>query len=58
MATNDVRFLTRAEFEAHGARVCIHDGAQLGDPSRTRRYSEEQYLKSPAEMARTVSGCA
>jgi DNA polymerase-3 subunit alpha len=51
VATNDVRFLTRAEFEAHEARVCIHDGAQLGDPSRARRYSEEQYLKSPAEMA-------
>jgi DNA polymerase III subunit alpha len=51
VATNDVRFLTRAEFEAHEARVCIHDGAQLGDSSRKRRYSEEQYLKSPAEMA-------
>jgi DNA polymerase III subunit alpha len=51
VATNDVRFLTRAEFEAHEARVCIHDGAQLADPSRTRRYSEEQYLKTPAEMA-------
>ncbi len=50
LATNDVRFLTRAEFEAHEARVCIHDGAHLADPSRTRRYSEEQYLKSPAEM--------
>jgi DNA polymerase-3 subunit alpha len=51
VATNDVRFLARAEFEAHEARVCIHDGAQLGDSSRRRRYSEEQYLKSPAEMA-------
>jgi DNA polymerase-3 subunit alpha len=51
LATNDVRFLTRAEFEAHEARVCIHDGALLADPSRPRRYSEEQYLKSPAEMA-------
>jgi DNA polymerase-3 subunit alpha len=50
VATNDVRFLTRAEFEAHEARVCIHDGAQLADPSRVRRYSEEQYLKTPAEM--------
>jgi DNA polymerase III subunit alpha len=55
VATNDVRFLTRAEFEAHEARVCIHDGAQLGDPSRARRYSEEQYLKSPAEMAELFS---
>jgi DNA polymerase-3 subunit alpha len=51
VATNDVRFLTRAEFEAHEARVCIHDGAQLADTGRPRRYSEEQYLKSPAEMA-------
>jgi DNA polymerase-3 subunit alpha len=52
VATNDVRFLTRAEFEAHEARVCIREGAQLADPSRPRRYSEEQYLKTPAEMSR------
>jgi DNA polymerase-3 subunit alpha len=51
VATNDVRFLTRAEFEAHEARVCIHDGEQLGSAARAHRYSEEQYLKSPAEMA-------
>jgi len=51
VATNDVRFLTRPEFEAHEARVCIHDGALLADASRARRYSEEQYLKTPAEMA-------
>jgi DNA polymerase-3 subunit alpha len=51
VATNDVRFLTRAEFDAHEARVCIHDGAQLADANRPRRYSEEQYLKTPAEMA-------
>ena len=51
VATNDVRFLARADFEAHEARVCIHDGAQLGDPGRPRRYTEEQYLKTPAEMA-------
>jgi DNA polymerase-3 subunit alpha len=51
LATNDVRFLTRADFEAHEARVCIHEGAQLADSSRARRYTEEQYLKSPAEMA-------
>ena len=51
VASNDVRFLQRADFEAHEARVCIHDGALLAEPSRVRRYSEEQYLKSPAEMA-------
>jgi DNA polymerase-3 subunit alpha len=52
VATNDVRFLARTEFEAHEARVCIREGAQLADASRRRRYSEEQYLKSPAEMAK------
>jgi len=50
VATHDVRFLTRAEFEAHEARVCIREGAQLHDASRRRRYSEEQYLKTPEEM--------
>ncbi len=35
LATNDVRFLTRAEFEAHEARVCIHDGAC--SPTRAAR---------------------
>ncbi|MBF8292283.1 MAG: dnaE, partial [Steroidobacteraceae bacterium] len=39
------------EFEAHEARVCIHDGTRLDDPGRPRRYTPEQYLKSPAEMA-------
>jgi DNA polymerase-3 subunit alpha len=51
VATNDVRFLTRTEFDAHEARVCIHDGALLVDTHRPRRYSEEQYLKTPDEMA-------
>ena len=51
VATNDVRFLSRADFEAHEARVCIHDGALLGDAGRQRRYSEEQYLKTGDEMA-------
>src|SRR5690606_15606996 len=29
VATNDVRFLRRGEFEAHEARVCIQDGRTL-----------------------------
>ncbi len=52
VATNDVRFLGRDEFEAHEARVCIHEGALLADPARPRRYSEQQYLRSPDEMAK------
>ena len=52
VATNDVRFLKSADFESHEARVCIHDGAQLADPARVRRYTAQQYLRSPQEMAR------
>ncbi len=52
VATNDVRFLRRDDFEAHEARVCIQEGTLLADPTRPRRYSEEQYLRSPDEMAK------
>ncbi|MCB1644496.1 MAG: DNA polymerase III subunit alpha [Pseudomonadales bacterium] len=50
VATNDVRFIDKEEFEAHEVRVCIHEGRTLDDPRRVRRYSEEQYLKTSAEM--------
>ncbi|MEO7934856.1 MAG: DNA polymerase III subunit alpha, partial [Dokdonella sp.] len=50
VASNDVRFLDRDDFEAHEARVCIHDGRVLADPKRPRSYSAEQYLKTPAQM--------
>ncbi len=51
VASNDVRFLKRDDFEAHEARVCIHQGRVLADPKRPRDYSDQQYLKSPGEMA-------
>ncbi len=55
VATNDVHFLERDEFEAHEARVCIHDGRTLDDPRRPRRHSEQQYLRSPQEMQELFS---
>ena len=51
IASNDVRFLAREDFEAHEARVCIATGRVLDDPKRPRDYSPEQYLKSAEEMA-------
>src|SRR5699024_4585603 len=51
VATNDVRFLLQEDFEAHETRVCIGEGRALDDPRRQRVYSEQQYLKSAAEMA-------
>jgi DNA polymerase III subunit alpha len=52
VATNDVRFIRREDFESHEARVCIHDGRLLDDATRPRRYTEQQYLRSPAEMTK------
>ncbi len=51
VATNDVRFLRREDFAAHEARVCIQEGYTLADPRRPRPYSEQQYLRTPEEMA-------
>ena len=51
LASNDVRFLKQDDFDAHEARVCINQGRVLADPKRPRDYSDQQYLKTPAEMA-------
>ncbi|HEY5807946.1 MAG TPA: DNA polymerase III subunit alpha, partial [Povalibacter sp.] len=51
VATNDVRFIRREDFQSHEARVCIHEGLMVDDPKRPRRYTQEQYLKSPQQMA-------
>ena len=50
VATNDPRFITADGFDSHEARVCIHDGYTLGDKTRVKHYSSEQYLRSADEM--------
>jgi DNA polymerase-3 subunit alpha len=52
VATHPVQFLAREDFRAHEARVCIAEGAMLGDPRRPRRFGAEQYFKPQDEMAR------
>jgi DNA polymerase III subunit alpha len=51
VATNPVCFLKQSDFESHEARVCIHDGTLLADAGRARRYTQQQYLRTPQEMA-------
>jgi DNA polymerase-3 subunit alpha len=50
VATNDVRFLRRADFDAHEARTCIAQGWTLDNERRPKLVTAEQYLKSAAEM--------
>lgn len=51
VATNDVCFLKQKDFEAHDVRVCIHDNDTIADQKRPQRYTPQQYLRSPDEMA-------
>jgi DNA polymerase-3 subunit alpha len=55
VATHPVQFIERGDFRAHEARVCIAEGYTLADPRRPRRFTEEQYFKSRAEMAALFS---
>ena len=51
VATNDVRFQNRDDFQSHEARLCIQSGYVLADTRRPKLVTEEQYLKSAQEMA-------
>ncbi|WKJ92054.1 DNA polymerase III subunit alpha [Methylomonas montana] len=51
VATNDVRFIGKNDFDAHEVRVCIHQGRVLDDSRRPKNYTAQQYLRSAEEMA-------
>ncbi|HAS49336.1 MAG TPA: DNA polymerase III subunit alpha, partial [Gammaproteobacteria bacterium] len=50
VATNDVRFIDQEDFDAHEVRVCINERRTLDDSRRPHNYTEQQYLKTAAEM--------
>ena len=51
VATHPVQFTQQDDFKAHEARVCIAEGFVLADKRRPKHFTEQQYFKSPAEMA-------
>ncbi|QDQ28930.1 DNA polymerase III subunit alpha [Chitinimonas arctica] len=51
VATHPIQFFDRDDFKAHEARTCIAEGYVLADKRRPKLYTEEQYFKSPDEMA-------
>jgi DNA polymerase-3 subunit alpha len=53
VATNDVHFLRRSDKPAHNVLTCISTGKRIDDPNALH-YSEELFLKSPAEMDRAL----
>ncbi len=51
VATHPIQFLTREEFTAHEARTCIAEGEILANARRVKRFNDQQYFKTQAEMA-------
>ena len=51
VATNDVQFLHKSDYEAHEARICIAEGGLLDDARRVKNFSNAQFLKNPNEMS-------
>lgn len=50
IATNDVHFVRKEDFEAHHILICLNTGKDIDDDSGMH-YSGHEYLKSPEEMA-------
>lgn len=56
VATNDVRFLNKQDFQTHKIRVAIHDGIVLNSKSKKLcKYSFHQFMKNEKEMRQLFS---
>src|SRR5438045_7947329 len=54
-ATNDLHYVHRHDSEAHDVLLCLQTGARYNDPNRWRFSTQENYLKTPAEMIETFA---
>ena len=50
VATNDVQFINKRDYEAHEARICIAEGGLLDDSRRVKSFSDNQFIKNSKEM--------
>ncbi|MDR1698495.1 MAG: DNA polymerase III subunit alpha, partial [Prevotellaceae bacterium] len=50
VATNDVHFVEEEHAEAHDRLICLSTSKDLDDPRRMR-YTKQEWLKTPEEMA-------
>jgi DNA polymerase III subunit alpha len=50
IATNDCHYINAEDAKAHDILICLQTGRDLDDPTRMR-YSGQEYLKTPQEMA-------
>ena len=54
-ATNDLHYVHKDDSEAHDVLLCLQTGARFNDPNRWRFSTQENYLKTPAEMIETFA---
>ena len=50
VATHPVQFIDASEFIAHEARTCIAEGEILANGRRVKRFNQDHYFKTQAEM--------
>jgi DNA polymerase-3 subunit alpha len=50
VATNDSHYLAKTDAQAHDVLLCIGTGKTVADTARMKFFSDEFYVKSPAEM--------
>jgi DNA polymerase-3 subunit alpha len=50
LATNDLHYVRHEDAEMHDALLCIGTASKMSDPDRFRFESDQNYLKSAAEM--------
>jgi DNA polymerase-3 subunit alpha len=51
VATNDIHYTFRDDYEPHDVLLCIQTGSTIDDPKRMRFGSREFYMKTPEQMA-------
>ncbi|MFZ6772735.1 DNA polymerase III subunit alpha [Undibacterium sp. SXout7W] len=51
VATHPIQFLSKDDYTAHEARVCIAEGDMLANGKRVRRFNDQQCFKTQEEMA-------
>lgn len=50
VATQPIQFVKQEDFQAHEARTCIAEGYMLADRRRPKKFTDEQYFKTQAQM--------
>ncbi|NTW33915.1 MAG: DNA polymerase III subunit alpha, partial [Bacteroidetes bacterium] len=56
IATNDAHFVNADDAKSHDILVCLNTGKNYDDPNRMK-YTGNEYLRSPEEMAKLFAHC-